>query len=231
MDYSVNNCLSRLTVGLFLVSASLLGGFPEGTVKGLSADEFGDREAAQEKLFGWAVDNGDGAIRQLLGLWKESEDPEVRERVFRVLRGLSDADYQKGGRPYLGISMIEEPGEADGEGNQDSRIAITEILKGSPADTSELQVGDVIVSLNGNGWGEAGAINKFSASIAGMAPNSEILLLVERNNAEPFETKVTLRRCPVPNLLPRMHDLGKLEADAMDTFFDEWMEEKRKSNQ
>lgn len=183
---------------------------------------------AQAKLLEWAEESGDKAVNELLELWETSEDPEIQERVLQVLKGLSDKAYQMAGKPYLGISMDEEIDEVDGEGIQQIGIVITEILRGSPAASSDLLAGDVIISMNGMGWKEPGATEKFSESIAKMKPGSEVALLVKRAGMEPFEVKVVLRRCPVPNLIRGIGDLGRLEVKAQEAFFKQWMAEKRK---
>lgn len=219
--------LILLTTSFFLLSASSLLSLPAGITDRLSADAFVERETAQADLLKWADKGGEGAVQQLLELWDDNEDPEIRERVQQVLRSLSDKDYQLEGKPYLGISMIEEIKNLDEKGDQMIGIVVTEILKGSPADSSKLRAGDMIVSLNGSGWKEGGAVNLFSDSIAKMKPFSEVVLEVERAGVEPFEVKVILRRCPVPNLVPGMGNLERLEAKAMEDFFGEWMTKKR----
>ncbi|MEP2777580.1 MAG: PDZ domain-containing protein [Luteolibacter sp.] len=215
-------------ISAFLLSASPLFCVPAGILGGLSADAFGEREAAQKELLEWAEGRGDQAVKELLELWDGNDDPEIQDRVCGVLKSLSDRDFQLEGKSYLGISMIEEIAGLDEQGEQKIGIRVTEILKGSPADSSEIQVGDLIVSLNGNGWKEVGAVNLFTASIAETKPGSEVLFGMERLGAEPFETKVILRRCPVPVLNPGMGDLAKLEAKAMEEFFGEWLAEKRR---
>lgn len=218
--------LKLLAASLLVLSASCLYSLPTETVEQLSAEVFAVREAAQAELLEWAEKGGDGAVNELVELWETSEDPEVSERVLQVLRELSNKAYQQEGKPYLGISMAEEIRKLDGEGVQRIGIVVTEILRGSPASSSELLAGDVIVSMNGTGWKKPGAVDEFSESIAKMKPGSEIVLLVKRAEMEPFEVKVVLRRCPVPNLIRGMGDLRRLEVKAMEAFFKQWMEEK-----
>lgn len=219
--------IKLLAASLLLLSASSLPGLPVDVVERLSADAFREREAAQADLLEWADKHGDGSTDELLDLWETSEDPEIRERTLEVLRKLSDKAYQKEGKPYIGISMTEEIDAVDEKGVGRIGIAVTEILIGSPAASSELLAGDVIIAMNGTGWEEPGVVDRFSESIAEMKSGSEVVLLVKRAEVEPFEVKVTLRRCPVPNLMPGMGDLGKLELKAEEAFFKEWLAEKR----
>lgn len=209
---------------------SCLLGQPLDIVGRLSADAFSEREVAQSDLFKWAEENGDGAIHKLLGLLDTDEDPEIRERISQVLRRLSDETYQNGGKPYLGISMTEDMDPAEGKDVQRFGIVVTEILRGSPAASSELLAGDVIISINGEGWDKPGAMGSLSESIAKMEPGSVVILLVERADMEPFEINVRLRRCPVPRLMPGIDDLGSLELKAEEAFFKKWLAEKRKLN-
>lgn len=220
--------LKLLSGLLLLLGFSCLHGFPADVIERLSDDVFKEREAAQAELLEWADKSGEAGLEELFGLWETSEDPEIRERVVQVLRSLSTKMYHQGGRPYLGVSMTEKVGEAEKEGSGRVVIIVTEILKGSPAASSDLQPGDVIVSKDGVGWSARGAVNEFSESIAEMKPGSSITLLIERAELKPFEVKVTLRRCPVPLLMPGMGDLGRLETMAEEAFFREWFAEEIK---
>ncbi|MGJ8644572.1 MAG: PDZ domain-containing protein [Luteolibacter sp.] len=200
---------------------------PVETVEQLTADAFPEREAAQAELQEWAERTGDRAVDELVGLWEASEDPEIQERVLQVLKGLSDKAYQQEGKAYLGITMQDTVGGIDGDKNQRFGIIITEILRDSPADSSELMIGDVIISMNGEDWKEKDASEIFKAAIARMKPGTEVVLKVERAE-EAIEVKVVLGRSPVPNLIRGMGDLRKLEAKAKEAFFKQWMAEKRK---
>ena len=220
--------LPFLLISLGWLFVGVSHGVPEGAIERLSADEFAEREVAQAEVFAWAVKGGEGAVGELISIWEEDEDPETTERIHRVLRALSDEEYQAGGSSYLGVSMTEQPSEPNEKGEVRMMIRVSEILRGSPADSSEIEQGDAIVSLNGRGWVKKGAIGDFSKTIEMMKPGSVVRLGIIRPGEGELEVQVTLRRRPVRDLAQGFGNFGEMEGEAMDEHFEVWMAEKRK---
>lgn len=90
-------------------------------------------------------------------------------------------------RGWIGIEM--ESG--------DDRKVITRVVPGSPAETSELRVGDAIVAFNGVSLSD-GEDKAWAEVKAAMIPGREITLTIERSGAR---TDVAVTLAPLPREL------------------------------
>ncbi len=217
-----------MCLAFVILCVSSFAQIPEPLLKGLSDEEFQVRQESQEKLLKWSSENTARAIPLLIVEAESDDDPETRERVTNVLRGLSDRDYMSEGSAYLGINMREEalpeaPGQKEGVG-----IRVVEVMIGSPAEVAGLKGGDLLMSLDGKGWSKAGATAVFADLIAEMKPLSEVVLCVRRGENDDIEIPVRLGKRPVNDLRMARGDLNALDQRAKQAHFLKWMAEMRK---
>ncbi len=207
---------------------SLDAQIPEPLLKGLSDQVFQIRQESQEKLLKWSTENPTDAIPLLIVKADSDEDPETRERITNVLRGLSDSDYMSEGSAYLGINMKEEALPGGPREKERVGIRVVEVMKGSPAEVAGLKGGDLLVSLDGTHWSEVGATAVFADAIAEMKPLSEVVLSVRRDENVEVEIRVQLGKRPVNDLRMARGDLTTLDERAKEAHFLKWMADKKK---
>lgn len=199
---------------------------PADLIENLGSDEFVARESAQAKLLGWSLEHTETAIPELLKLYRDDDDPEVRKRAMAILKALGDADYLSDGQGYLGILMQEEPLEAGQEGKMSFGIRILDVMRGSPADQAGLKMGDLIIALDGKGWEEMGAVTVFGETVAAKKPLVEVILMIKKGQGEPDPVTVKLGKRPTPDLRVA-GDLGQLEQQAKERHFKEWLKKQQ----
>ncbi len=200
---------------------------PDNLIKGLGSEEFLIRENAQAELLTWALERTLVATPEILRLFQEDSDPEVRKRAFEILKALADADYLSDGQGYLGILMQEEPLEV-GQGDKPRfGIRILDVMKGSPAEQADLRMGDMIISLDGKEWEEVGAVTAFSETVAAKKPLMEVILKIKRAQVDPIGITVKLGKRPIPDLRAG-GDLGLLEQQAKERHFKQWLKQQEK---
>ncbi len=209
---------------LGLMAFSLAGGqvIPKAMVEGLAAEGFSVREKSQDDLLEWArknLDSSAGALLELSG----DVDPEIRMRSHEILKKLSDEDYLSDGQGYVGITMVEEILKAGPDGKPGAGIRISRVLRDSPADSSGLRVGDLIIALDGQAWEGRGAMNAFMEAIAGKKPRVEVVLTIRRDAGEPIDITVKLGKRPVAELQNARGDLQMLDKQAKEEHFREWL--------
>jgi len=195
---------------------------PREILAGLVSEVFLDREKSQEELLGWARDKSETRAVALLSLLAD-DDPEIRKRSSEILRQLSDEDYLSDGQGYLGIMMGEEMLQAAPDGRAGVGIRISMVIKGSPADSSGLKAGDLIIALDGKEWGEQGALDVFMETIAKKKPLANAVLTIRRNAPEPIDVTVKLGKRPIPDLRLAREDPQILDMQAKDEHFKAWL--------
>lgn len=213
-----------LLVALFQVALPLSGKeeLPPVILEGLTSDVFSVREKSQVSLLEWAREMPESRAGILLGLSKD-EDPEIRKRAAENLRRLSDEDYLSDGQGYLGIMMAEEMLNAGPDGKPGAGIRISMVMRDSPADSSGLKVGDLVVALDGKAWDEPGALDAFMKTVAGKKPLMDVVLTVRRAAPEPIEIRVKLGKRPVADLQSATGNIQMLDKQAKDQHFREWL--------
>lgn len=214
---------------LFFLISALLGKdpAPEHLVKGITADDFADREIAQKQLLEWSLKNPNTSASALINLLDNDVDPEVRKRCLVVLRALADADYLAVGQGYIGIMMQEEMLEAGDEGVAPMGIRVLNVMAGTAAEKADLRAGDMIISLDGKGWKGIGAVTEFSEIVAAKKPLADVTLTIRRGGAIPIDVKLKLGKRPIPDLRAAGGDLRGLEELAKERHFNEWMRSQR----
>lgn len=195
---------------------------PEHLIHDLGSTEFASREKAHAELLVWALKHTQEATSEFLRLYREDDDPEVRKRSREILKELANVDYLSDGQGYLGILMQEQPLEVGPDGKVMFGIRILDVMEGSPAEQADFKVGDVIISLDGKGWVEFGAVTAFSESVAAKKPLVEVILMIRKAQGEPFRVSVKLGKRPIQDL-QFGGDLGQLEQQAKEEHFKEWL--------
>ncbi len=213
--------------GILFGSASLAKEVPKPLVDKLKHEEFAMREKAQVELVEWAEKQGDAAKLSLYRLSKNSDQPEVRQRSYEVLRQLVDQEYEFSGDGYIGIFMDEVQNlnnEAAPKIKQ--AVLVTAVMNGHGAEAAGIQRNDMIVGIKGRKFPSGLNPESFKNVIMAKKPNDKVTLTFIRNN-ELKEAEITLGRRPVQVLDSRFGGRGRelqLEERAKDEFFKEWVE-------
>ncbi|MFN9027082.1 MAG: PDZ domain-containing protein, partial [Akkermansiaceae bacterium] len=213
---------------MFLVFASAEE-IPRGLVEGLASEKFKQREESQQAVEKWTNEKGPAAVTAVYKLYISSDDPEVRNRCYRILRVLSEKDYMNDGKGYLGVQLAEEMIE-----NGDKPrfgIRITYIMPGSQAEVAGIKVGDVIASMDGKKWNEQGALNELINTVASYKPLRKVVFEVKREGEKNLlEIPVILGKRPVENLSTSTlyyNNIEQLEKEAREKHFTEWLKNQK----
>jgi C-terminal processing protease CtpA/Prc len=89
-----------------------------------------------------------------------------------------------GNQGYAGVEMDAS--------DDNSKMTITEVVDGAPADKAGLKAGDVLVAVNGISFADEGAMEKIHEA---MKPGSAVTFTVSRNGKEK-QGKLTLIEMP-----------------------------------
>jgi len=211
---------------LFCIMVFVNGGeLPKALVEGLAAEDFKVREDSQSKLLEWAKTKEESAAPELFKISKTSEEPEVRQRCLDVLKGLSDQDYLKEGKGFLGITMQAEEARLPGKENLVPAVRINSIVKSGPAEKVGLNVGDSIITLNGVAFQGNDVLSEFSGAIGAMKPLNKVVLGIRRANGNVEDVEVVLARHPGENLTVLPQNLHLLDERAREQHFKMWLKE------
>lgn len=97
------------------IPALSFGEDPRDTLRDLGSDSFQERSSAEERLGAWAEGNGKVAKDWLAASMEATEDPEVKQRLRKVLKDLVVGEAIATGPGYVGIQMapaqVMVPGE------------------------------------------------------------------------------------------------------------------------
>jgi predicted metalloprotease with PDZ domain len=205
---------------------------PAEPFAGLSAEEFRTRESAQAKLLEWAREQGEPATDALFHQFRESADPEVRERCLGILRNLVNDQYQMDGKGWVGIRMGMEPEIAKVPGDPRARsvIRVTEVMPDSAALAAGLQVNDLIAGLEDDVWHLGLASEAFSEKIQQMKPGTKVKLKILRNG-KLMDLDVKLKKRPFYAddrfLRGLPENLEAAEREAKEAYFRDWLEQRK----
>jgi predicted metalloprotease with PDZ domain len=221
-----SNCL---LCSLLLAVFSFAEQVPKHLLDGLSSEQFKIRETSETELQKWTNEKGLAGIKAICKVQQESNDPEVRFRCLRVLRSQSDQDYLKDGEGYLGVQLWEEMLDVPGDKKPRACVRITFVIPGSQAEKAGMKVGDVITSMDGTKWYERGALEQLIQTVASYNPLKKVVFEIKRpGEDELIEVPVILGKRPVKDLSMMYYsDLDKLEKDARDKHFEEWLEKQK----
>ena len=224
-----SNCL---LCSLILAVFSFAEQVPKQLLDGLSSEQFKIRETSETELEKWTNEKGLVGIKAICKVQQESDDPEVRFRCLRVLRSQSDKDYLKDGQGYLGVQLWEEMLDLPGDKKPRFCLRITFVIPGSQAEIAGIKVGDIIASLDGTKWYERGAIEQLIQTVASYKPLRKVVFEIKRPGENVLiEVPVILGKRPVKDLRAMYDsDLEKLEKEARDKHFDEWLKKQKASH-
>lgn len=208
---------------------------PESILRDLAREEFHMREQAQFRLLEWAREKPASRARLMLSKARSDQDPEIRQRARDVLYELSMDDYLTEGEGFIGIQMVAVRAEIPERVQEDLEhpprvddvIAVTRVLRDTPAREAGLTVGDLIVTVDGQRLETNNALPSFQQMIKGMKPGKNTRLGVVRDGAW-IDIELKLGRRP-PDEQARFFgqaavDLNELAKRDRDRFFREWLE-------
>ncbi len=217
--------VKQVALLVFMALFASGGELPKGLVAGLASDNFKERVESQAKLLNWAANEKKSPAIAFYNLFKISEDPEVRQRCFEILRSLSDQDYLKDGKGFLGITMLPDTVKVPGEEEPRAAVKITNIVKNGPAEKFGLKVGDTIIAIEGENFKTENAPIEFSEKITARKPLDEVLLGLKKVNGDIEEIRVVLAKHPGEDLNAFPHNLHLLDERARERHFEIWLED------
>jgi len=208
-------------------------------VGALASEDFKERVHAQDKILEWANSNPAKSKGFLLKEYEVAKDPEVRLRLRESLKTVVIGDYQAKHAPgYLGITMEDVNGGLPGP---KPGILVKAVQPGSPADQGGLKNNDVILSMDKFRWEGPEAREALIAEVKKLKPGAEVKLEVLRGG-ETLKMSVKLGARPmglpdqqqarfINGFIPAAPDfevLERLEKEAREAFFKDWLEQNRK---
>lgn len=172
----------------------------------------------------------------LLMQHKKSENPEVRRGALSVLRSvvIKDLANQRPGFVGIGMGSVKLPiGGIKGYG-----IEVQTVNSGTPAEKAGLKVTDVILKLDGKGWGRPDAQHEFARRIGKMRGGDKIRLeLLRGGKTEVVELTLAPRpwSAGIYNEKPQLRGdpfaarnrLPQNEKEAENAAFQEWMKQRQ----
>lgn len=173
------------------------------------------REAAQKRLRGLAREHPQPVQNRLLHALKTTPDPEVNLRTRDLLRELVLECEFPAQRGFLGVSMREKDLNA---GPGKAAIIVVNTVAKTVAEKNGIRAGDEIVKVDDHAVGPAFGMQKFSAYITSLGPNTPVTLVIR--NVQGITTK-TMKLGERP-LLRGEPPLEQQKA----AFFEKWLTEK-----
>lgn len=163
-------------------------------VEKLGADAYPERVAAEKELREWALSGGAEAKSSLLGIYKNSSNPEIRRRSLSVLKVVVIEELTDRRPGFVGISMggVKLPPELEEGG---FGVEVRAVNPGTPAAKAKLRVTDVIIKLDGQGWSKPEAQHEFASRIGTKRGGDEVKLEVLRGG-ETVEVDLVLASRP-----------------------------------
>lgn len=196
----------------------------------LCSPEFRVREAAEAETLRWSREKPEAAMCELLRLSRSESDPEVRERCLNVLKELVRDQYLKDGEGFIGISMLNEIMNVPGDPTPRQVIRVSQIVKGTAAEKSGLQLNDLIAGLDGKCWYDDPAAELFSQKIKSKKPGTKVVLEVVRDQ-KVSKFDLILGKRPINADLLMMGGLrfdgAAAEKEAQENYFRRWMDRQK----
>lgn len=178
---------------------------PAVLMEALASEEFREREEAQARLEAWANAEPALAMEFLFTEYeKKTTDPEARLRIRETLRQLAVDEHQRNhGEGYVGIRMMELPVAIPGDDQPRMGVQITDVVPDSPAKQAGLELGDVVVSLEGVRWSAPGTPEAFSSVVRKMKPRDKVKLeILRRGELKKLEVELGTRPLGMPERPP-----------------------------
>ncbi|BCU76961.1 hypothetical protein llg_16760 [Luteolibacter sp. LG18] len=205
-------------------------GPPPAVLKQLGAEDFKERQTAQDALLAWGRKTPKTALEWLYLRSLGEVDPEIRRRCTSVLRELVLDVYRQEGEGYVGILMQAVAVVVPGDPGKRFGVRVTFVIPGGPAAKAGIAAGELIVGAGDRVWRDMEAVPDFQRWIRGHKPGTKVTLKALRGN-QLADVVVELDRRPpeVERMLPfgDVPDVGKLKQEAEDTYFKEWLEKRK----
>lgn len=180
-------------VGLWAEPSAPVFNPPASAVDGLTSEEFPERIRAEEVLAEWVALEGDPALDWVVETLRETDDPEVSQRLLRVLEVavMARLDAERPG--FIGITMNSDTLE---QGDLTRAVVLVEsVSQGSPASRAELRPGDAIVAIDGEYWDADNTPEQLARKVGGKKPGQAVRLDVSRGT-KTLEIDLTLAARP-----------------------------------
>lgn len=194
---------------------------PQDLLDGLASNDFDSREIAHTKLLEWAKSERTSAAL-LFRISKLDDDPEVRLRSRIILKSLSDRDYLREGKGFLGITMEATFLQIDGKEVPQPGVKITHIVKRGPAAIFGLQVGDTIISMDQSLFRKDEILAEFTSAITSKKPLDKVVFEIVRNG-EFQKVEVVLGKHPGVDPNTTAGNLHLLDERARERHFEIWL--------
>lgn len=217
-----------ISCSVILAGLALAETVPQQWLEGLASEQFKVRESSQAEIEKWVDEKGSAGVAAIYRIHLNSDDPEVRLRCLRVLRSRSDKDYLNDGQGYLGVQLGDEILDLPGNNEPIAGIRVNYIMPGSQAELAGIKAGDVIILMDGK---KIESAEEFIKTVASYKPLRKVVFAVKRPGAEQLvEISAILGKRPVEDLRKMYYsDLGKLEKEARDRHFEEWLKKQKKA--
>lgn len=164
---------------------------PETVQQALTAEAYPDRMRGIAALEAWARESGVEGEAWLVGTAGDAEDPELRAGAGEVLRRLVLERLDRERPGFVGIRM--HPVALD---DRRFGVAVDLVEPGTPAEQAGLARGDVIVKLDGRGWSDPLAQDRFAFEIAARRGGDRVRLTVVSPAGEQREVEFELMSRP-----------------------------------
>jgi len=186
----------------------------------LGHKKFAVREAAQQQLVERGSQDTDAILQRTVREYAATKDPEIRERLRVVMLTLVDQHLFRRPRAFLGIAMGMGL-RFVGEGLQVptvSQIQVMNLIPDTAAVKAGLQIGDLIVGVDGKALAKEATSQAFSEYIRTKAPGEKIQLSLIRGEAK-LEMEVELGG------LTEAQQAELFTPERRDAFFKDWLGE------
>ena len=175
-------CVAGIAALVIPATAFCQAAKPGALIAALASEDFREREEAQSQLAVWANAEPARAMEFLFLELETVAEPEARLRIRQTLRQLVVDDHQRNhGEGYVGIRMMEINVAVPGDNLPRIGIQAVDVVEGSPAASAGLELGDIIISLEGQRWNVPGAPEAFSAVVRKLKPRDKVKLEILRH--------------------------------------------------
>lgn len=176
-------------LGLLATGTLSAGDELDAVVAKLASENYKERQEASAELQRRGRETPELVRGRCLRAYLETHDPEIRLRSKEILRELMADTYG-----FLGVQPKARE-YFDEEGETRTGVGVLMVLEGHAAQTGGVQVGDIVISLDGKAFDEKEAALDFSRRIRLMGAGRKVLLKLQRGG-EVIELSLTTGSAP-----------------------------------